>query len=117
MGVTGMFSLFLLPVLPHLFVPPAAEGLKSPVGHSPRLSFPKGVCTKFLVPTLAAKGEGPLEMTQRSTDEAKEKRRRLGGTPVSIVGENQRVGRYPAEDRGQQSQQGWSQVHRHGVIA
>lgn len=57
--------------------------------HSPRFSFPKGVYTKFSVPTLAAKGEGPLEMIQRSIDEAKEKRMNLGGTPVSTVEEIQ----------------------------
>ncbi|EPQ11098.1 Transmembrane protein 5 [Myotis brandtii] len=73
-----------------------------------RFSFPKGVYTKFLVPTLAAKGEGPLEMIQRSTDEAKETKRRLGGTSVSIMGENQRVVRCLAEDRAVSALRGFT---------
>lgn len=70
-----MSLLFLLPfLLPPLFVL-SSKGLNLLLGHSPRTSFPGGVYTKFLVPSSAAKGEGPIEeRIQRSTEEAKEEK-------------------------------------------
>lgn len=43
--------------------------------HSSRPSFPGGVTAEFLVPSSAAKGEGPIEeRIQRSIEEAKEEK-------------------------------------------
>lgn len=83
--------MFLLPLLPYFLHLQLSKGLSLLLGHSPRFSFLEGVCTKFLVSTLAAKGESPLEMIQRSTDKAKEEKDvlMLGGASTRVVGENQ----------------------------
>lgn len=52
-----------------------SKGLNLLLGHSLRTFFPGRVCTDFFMPSLAAKGKGPIEeRIQRSIEEAKKEK-------------------------------------------
>lgn len=69
-----------------------SKGWNLPLGPSLGTFFPGGVCTKFSVPSSAAKGKGPIEEGSRGVLRRPKRQRmwpRPGGTSASTAGENQ----------------------------